>query len=91
MAKNAITKLIFASFFQDLAVAMKKLGLNPTETEIQVNSLGSTILIFYVTFYLHHTHRHTRKAIKRFTAKRIETLPCFYKQNFVVVISIATT
>ncbi len=47
MAKNAITKLIFASFFQDLAVAMKKLGLNPTETEIQVNSLGSATE-FYV-------------------------------------------
>ncbi len=39
----------FFFFFQDLAVAMKKLGLNPTETEIQdlINEVEVDGLIYY--------------------------------------------
>ena len=40
------------SFFQDLAVAMKKLGLNPTETEIQdlINEVEINGFIYYPAF-----------------------------------------
>jgi hypothetical protein len=38
--------------FQDLAIAMKKLGLNPTETEIQdlINAVEVNGLVYYQDF-----------------------------------------
>ena len=40
------------TLFQDLAVAMKKLGLNPTETEIQdlINEVERNGFIYYPAF-----------------------------------------